>query len=177
MQCPRQRLCLHRELRCRLELDIHIRFGTLVCRNCAVGLRHTVIEQHHVVLNHAEPFRFRIFTRSGWHLLTLQRLALRDVRARTVQSRLFVIPEHEPDRTIGDDIRAAEHARQFHHQRRSRSIVVRGFTPAMSVHVRADDVHLVGMRGADFGAEYFLTLTRRGRLRIQRAQARIGLTQ
>src|SRR6185503_20894852 len=45
------------------------------------------------------------------------------------------------------------------------------------VHVRPDDVHLVGMPGANLGAVHFLALAGRRRLGIQRAELRVGLAQ
>ena len=73
------------------------------------------------------------------------------------------------------DVRHAEDARQLHHQRRARSVVVRGLAPAVSVHVRADDVHLVGPGGPDLGAVDLLARSRCGRLAIELAQLFIRL--
>src|SRR6185437_2658251 len=75
-----------------------------------------------------------------------------------VASRLFVVPEHETNRAIGLHVGAAEHARELHHERRTGAVVVRRLTPADAVHVAADDVHLVRMRGADLRAVHLLPL-------------------
>ena len=45
----------------------------------------------------------------------------------------------------------------------------------MTIHVSADDVHLLRMRRADFGAIDLFALARLGRLGIQRAQFFVGL--
>ncbi len=91
--------------------------------------------------------------------------------------RLFVVPEGEADRAIGLHVRRAEDARQLHDERGARAVVVRGFAPADAVHVAADDVHLVGMRGADLRAVHFLTLAVDRLLRVELAQLRIGLRE
>ena len=68
----------------------------------AVGARHAVVEHHHVVLDHAEPFRLRILAGSGRVFLALQRLrAARRRRARRSSPGLLVVPEREADRAIG----------------------------------------------------------------------------
>ena len=126
----------------------------------AVGPRHPVVEQHHVVLDHAEPLRLGILARTRRVLLALQRLPLLDVGARAVRAGLLVVPQREADRALGLHVRHAEDARQLHHQRRARSVVVRGFAPAVAVHVRADDVHLVGTGGADLRAVHLFARAR-----------------
>ena len=58
---------LHRlvaELRRARELDVDVGFGALRRRELAVGRRRAVIDHHHVVLNHAEPFRLWDICRS-----------------------------------------------------------------------------------------------------------------
>ena len=70
--------------------------------------------------------------------------------------RLLVVPQDEPDRSVGLHVRAAEDACELHHERRSRTVVVRRLVVAVAVHVRADDVHLFRVRGADLRAENFL---------------------
>ena len=52
--------------------------------------------------------------------------------ARAIRAGLFVVPERESDRPLGGDIRAAHHARQLHHKRRSRPFVIRRFSPAVN---------------------------------------------
>ena len=168
-------MCGH--LRVRLELDVHVGLGTLLRRNGTVGAGHAVVEQHHVMLDHAEPLRFWILARASRQLLALHRKALLHISARAIEPRLLVVPENEPDRAIGDDIGAAEHASELHHQRRARGVIVRGLAPAMSVHVCTDEVHLLGMRAADFRAVHLLPLARCAGLRIEGAQACVGLTQ
>src|SRR5207253_1807085 len=87
--------------------DIHIRFRALLRAQCAVAARHAVVEQHHVVLDHAEPGGLGVPARSRRILLTLQRLALLDVCAGAVETGLFIVPEYEPDGPIGPDGHAA----------------------------------------------------------------------
>ena len=43
-----------------LELDVHVGLRPLLRAHRAVGARHAVVEHHHVVLDHAEPFRLGI---------------------------------------------------------------------------------------------------------------------
>ncbi len=158
-----------------LEFDVHVRFRALLLRHAAVRSRHAVIEQHHVVLNHAEPARLRVAPGSGGFLLTLQRGALRNVSIGTVQAGLFVVPEDEADGALGLHPRCAQNARQFHDQRGSGAVVVGRLSPAVAVHVRADDIHFIGVHGADFRAIDLFTRARLGRLRIQGAQLLIQL--
>ena len=49
-----------RKLGDRLVLDIHVRLRTLVAAHGPVRSWRAVIEEHHVVLHHAEPTRLRI---------------------------------------------------------------------------------------------------------------------
>ena len=91
--------------------------------------------------------------------IALQILALRHVGARAVQSGLFVVPEREADGPLGLHIRAAEDARQFHHQRSAGAIVIGGLAPADAIHMAATMYISSGMRGADLGA---VTLLRAG---------------
>src|SRR4030095_12800993 len=106
-----------------------------------------------------------------------ERLTLLDVRTRAFRAALLVVPEREADRALGADVGIAEHPRQFHDQRRPRPVVVGGLAPADAVHVRADDVHLLGVGRPDLRAEDVLTLARprRRRFGIELAQRRIGL--
>ena len=113
--------------------------------------------------------------RAGRVLLALQRLALLDVGARGLRSGFLVVPQREADRALGLHVGRAEDARQLHHQRGARAVVVGRLAPAVAVHVAADDVHLFGMRGADLGAEHHLARPRRGRLHVQRAQLFVRL--
>ena len=172
---PRQLLRLGRQTRVALELDVDVGLGPLIGAEGAVGARHAVIEQHHVVLDHPEPLRFRVASRAGRIFFPLQALPLRDVGARAVEARFFVVPEREPDRAIGQHVAHREDPRQLHHQRRARAVVVGRLAPANPVHVRADDVHLAGTRGADLGAVDLFTGPVFGRLAVQRAQPRVGL--
>src|ERR1051325_135502 len=66
-----------------------------------------------------------------------------------VSSLFLVLPQNESARSRGCDVETAEAPRDFHHERSSRSVVVRRLAPAMAVHMAADDVHLFGMRRAD----------------------------
>jgi len=75
-----------------------------------------MVEQHHVVLDHAEPL--------GLLLRALERAALLDVGACAVETGLFIVPQGEPDRAIGADVSAAEDAGQLHDERRARAVVI-----------------------------------------------------
>ncbi len=176
-EVPGQLLRSLGELRLRLELDVDVRLGALLRRQRAVRVRHPVIEHHHVVLYHPQPLRFRILAGADGILLPLQRRTLLHVRVCTVQTRLLVVPQYETDRDVGLQVGHAEHARQFHHQRRARSIVVRRLAPAQTVHVTAHDVHLVGVLRAHLRAVDLLALTRCRLLSIQLAKPRVGLPE
>src|SRR5262249_42398413 len=127
------------------------------------------------VLDHPEPARLRIAARSGRLLAALEPRALLDVGARAVEPRLFVVPEREADRALGRHVRHAEDARELHHERRAGAVVVRRLAPAVAVHVRADDVHLLRPRGPDLRAEdLFARPVRRGLL-VELTDPRIGL--
>ena len=165
------------EFRRPLVLDVDVGFGALFLAHGAVGQRHAVIEHHHVVLDHAEPLRFGKLAGARGGLDALQVLALIDVGARAVQTRLFVVPEGETEGAVGVDVRAAEDAGQFHDERGSGAIVVSGLTPADAVHVRGDNVHLLRMNGTHFGAVDFFAKTRRGGLRVQLAELHVRLFQ
>src|SRR5262249_22728307 len=145
---PRERVRFRGEFRLGLELDVDVGFGALVFADGAVWPRPAVIEQHHVVLNHAEPFGFGIFARAHRVLLALQGATLLDIGARALMAGLFVVPKREADRALRYHVRAVEDARELHHERGARAVVIGGFVPAVAVHVGGDDVHLFGMRGA-----------------------------
>ncbi len=149
--------------------------GRCVGADGAVGARHAVVEQHHVVLDHAEPARLGILPRSRRVLFALQRLALLDVGAGAVQPRLLVVPQREADGAFARDVGHREDARQLHHERRAGAVVVGGFAPAVAIHVRADDVHLVRARGADFGAIDQFAPAVGGRFAVEGAQPLVRL--
>src|SRR5204862_207150 len=88
------------ELRGGLEFDVDVRLGPLLRAERAVRSRHAVIEQHHVVLDHAKPPRFRVAARAEGVLLSLKRRSLRDVGARAVETGFLVVPECEADRSF-----------------------------------------------------------------------------
>ncbi len=92
-----------------------------------------------------------------------------------MKARFLVVPEGEPDRSLCPHIGTVQHARQFNDQRCPRAVVVGRLAPAYSVHVGADDVHLVGPRRADFRAINFLARAGSAWLRVELAQLRIGL--
>ncbi len=175
LEHPRKLLALCGHLRVHLELDVHIGFRPLLLADRAVLARHAVVEHHHVVLNHPEPFRFGILPGSGRILFALHRAALRDVRASRLRSRFLVVPEREPDRPLGLNVGTTEHVRQLHHERGAGAIVIRGLAPALAIHVAADDVHLFGVRGADFRAVHHLAWARCGRLHVDRANRFVRL--
>ena len=160
-----------------MEFDVHVGLGTLLGAHRAVRARHAVIEHHHVVLDHAEPLRLRILPGAGRLLLALQRLTLRDVRTRAIQAGLFVVPENEANRAVGLHVGTAENARELHDERGAGAVVVRGLAPAVTVHVAADDVHLVRVDAADLRAVHLLPLAVGRRLRVERANLRIRLRE
>src|SRR5579864_527154 len=92
-----------------------------------------------------------------------------------VQSCLLVIPQNETYGPLRAYAGTAQYARQLHHQRRARSVIVRGLAPSDAVHVPADDVHLFGMRTVDFCAVNLLPRTTHTRLRVECAQFGIRL--
>ena len=85
----------------RLEFDVDVGFRTLLLADGAVGARHAVVEHHHVVLDHAQPFRFRILARARRVFLALQLRALLHVGPRAVEPGLLVVPQHEADGALG----------------------------------------------------------------------------
>ena len=91
--------------------------------------------------------------------------ALSHVRAAPSRACFLVVPEDEPDRSSGLHIWTAEHARQFHHERRPRAIVIRRFAVPAAIHVRADDVHRPGAYRQPW-CEYLFARTWRGRLQL-----------
>jgi hypothetical protein len=145
-----------------LELDVDVGFAALLQRAglgvtglpsaSVLGHRHAVVEHHHVVLDHAQPARFRIAARSLGRLDPLQVLALVDVGIGAVQAGLLVVPQREADAAPGRHAGRVQDARQFHHQRGAGGVVVGRLAIAHAVHVGGDDVHLLGMGAADLGA-------------------------
>src|SRR5258708_20728648 len=94
-----------------------------------------MIEEHHVVLNHPEPFRLRVMARSRRSFLALEVFALLDIRCAAVESRFLVVPKNKSNRTLGLHVRAVQDARELHDQSRARSIVVGGLAPTDPFHV------------------------------------------
>src|SRR5579859_1086265 len=68
LQHPRQSLRLRRKLRIRLKLNIDVRLGPLLFAHRSIRARHPMIEEHHVVRNHPQPFRLRVTPRA-WRVL------------------------------------------------------------------------------------------------------------
>ncbi len=172
---PGQRLRLRCQFRAHLKLDVDVRLGALLFAHRTIRPRHPVVEEHHVVLDHAEPFRLRVAARPRWILFALKRLSLRDVRGTAVQSRLLVVPERESNRSIGQHIWIAEDARELHHERRARAVVVGRLAPPVAVHVTGDDVHLVGARAAHLRTVHLFARAVGGRLHIECAELFVGL--
>ena len=137
--------------------------------------RRAVVEQHHVVLDHPQPAGLGVAAGAGRVFHALQLAPVLHVGAAAVESGLLVVPEREADRHGGLDVRRAEDARQLHHQRGARRVVVGPLAEAVAVHVRAEDVHLAGARGADLRAVDLRTLPVGGLLQVQRAQRFVGL--
>jgi hypothetical protein len=52
---PTRAPATRRRARRHLELDVHVGLGPLLRAQRAVGARHAVVEEHHVVLDHPEP--------------------------------------------------------------------------------------------------------------------------
>jgi hypothetical protein len=73
-----------------------------------------MIEQHHVVLNHAEPFRLRIVPGTGGFFDALQLISLGYVGPASGSQRFLIVPKNETNRSIRLDVRNAEDARQLH---------------------------------------------------------------
>ena len=117
------------------------------------------------------------FPEPGGTFLSLHRTALLDVGVRAVETSLFVVPERESNGAFRLHVGHREDARQLHHDRGAGGVVIRRLTPADAVHVPADDVHLVRVLRADFHANHFLALARRGRLHVDRADRRVGLSE
>src|SRR2546426_5009346 len=126
-----------------------------------------MIKQHHVVLDHAKPPRLRISFRSRRIFLALKIPSLIHVRTRAIETGFFVVPEDEADRSIGLDIGAAQHAGDFHHERCAGAVVVCRFTPTMAIHVRAKDIHFLGMRDTDLRTVDLFARTRHRGLTVE----------
>src|SRR5207249_11849128 len=94
---------------------------------------------------------------------------------RAIETGFFVVPEDEADRSIGLDIGAAQHAGDFHHERCAGAVVVCRFTPTMAIHVRAKDIHFLGMRDADLRTVDLFARTRQRGLTVELAQFCISL--
>jgi len=92
-----------------------------------------------------------------------------------VVAGFLVVPEREPDRALRLHAGTTEDAGQLHDQRRTRTIVIRGLAETAPIHVRADDVHFVGARAADFRAIHLFARTGSRRLRVEGAKRGIGL--
>ena len=90
-------------------------------------------------------------------------------------SAFLVVEEHESNRPIGLNVRGTEDARQLHHQRSARPVVIRRFPEASSVHVSPDDVHLPGVQSPDLRAINLIPRSRRNGLGVQRPQCRVRL--
>src|SRR5262249_52235368 len=138
-------------------------------------LRHAVIPQHHVVLDHPDPLRLGIPAAAFRVFDPLQRLPLLHVGFRAVEAALFAVPHREAEPSLRLHVRIAEDARQFHHERRAGSVVIGRFVVAVAVHVRADDVHLVGELGPDFRDVDLVDGTGNDRPGIERADLFVGL--
>jgi len=92
---PEQERQLHgliRQCRPGLKLNIDVRFGSLFKADGAIRPEHAVIPQHHGVLDHAQPFRFRVPAGSRWVFLPLESRSLFDVGARPLKPALLVVP-------------------------------------------------------------------------------------
>ena len=163
------------KLRSGLEFHIDVRLRPLLRAERAVGPGHAVDEQHHVVLDHAKPPRLRISFRSRRIFLALKIPSLIHVRTRAIETGFFVVPEDEADRSIGLDIGAAQHAGDFHHERCAGAVVVCRFTPTMAIHVRAKDIHFLGMRDTDLRTVDLFARTRHRGLTVELAQFCISL--
>ena len=102
---------------------------------------------------------FRIPSRSGRILFSLERRSLLNVRPGAVQTGFFVVPERKPNRALCLHIGTAEHARQFHNQRCPRTIIISRLAKATPVHVGTNDIHFAWTRGADLCAIHLFAQT------------------
>src|SRR5439155_11154845 len=166
---------LIRKLRGGLEFHVDVCFGPLLRTERAVGPGHAVVEQGHVVLDHAVPLWLGIPARSRGIFYALECGSLRNVGAGAVETRFLVVPESESDRSLCPHIGTVQHARQLHDQRRPRAVVIDGLAPAYSVHVGADDVHLVGSRRPDLRAIHLFSRAGGAWLGVELTKLRIGL--
>ena len=131
-----------------------------------------MVPHHHVVLNHAEPLWLRIPARTRRILLALQRRSLLDVGDRrrcNPVSSLFQ-RANRIDRSVWTS-GAAEDPRQLHDERGTGAVIVGGLAPAMAIHMRADDVHLVGTRRANLRAIHLFARAGGRRLRVELARS------
>ena len=87
-----------------------------------------MVEQHHVVLDHAQPFRFRC--------CALERRPFERIGSAAVHPEFLVVPEDEPHRAICPDVGHSQDASQFQHNGTTGRVVVRGIAAAAAVHVR-----------------------------------------
>ena len=165
------------QVRARLELDVDVGLAPLMRADRAVRPRRPVVEQHHVVLDHPQPAGLGVAPGTGRVFEALPLAPVFDVGAAAVEPGLLVVPERKADRDRGLDVRRAQDARQLHHQRRARCVVIGGLAEAVAVHVRAEDVHLVGPRGADPGAVDLRALAVGRFLQVERAQRLVRLGQ
>jgi hypothetical protein len=158
-----------------LELTWYSMLTPLLLAHHAIVARHAVVEEHHVVLNHAQPLRFGVFARSRRILRALQRLSLSDVASAAIETGFLVVPENESNGPLRLDVGTAQDARQLHHKGCARPVIVGGLSPAVAVHMGADDVHLVGAGRADLAAVHLFPRPRRHRLRVELSKPEIGL--
>ena len=136
-------------LRVELELDVDVGVERLGGLDGVSPVEHDL-----VVLDHAQPGGLRIPPGTRRILHTLHRRTLSYIRTGAIQPRLLVVPEREPDGTVRPDVGRGEDARDLENEGRARGVVVDRISPAPAVHVRAEDVHLVGrahpdLRGVD----------------------------
>ena len=164
-------------LRGGLELDVHVGLGALLLAHGAVGVRHAVVKEHHVVLDHPQPLGSGYFPEPAGLSLPSSGSRCSTYARAPFRPRLLVVPQRKADRPVGLDVGAAEDARQLHNEGRARAVVVGGLPPADAVHVPADDVHLVGVGGADLRAVDLLALARHRWRRVEGAQCRVRLRQ
>ena len=64
-----------------------------------------MVEELHVMLDHAEPSRLGVLPGARRILLALECGALGDISPGTMEAGLLVVPEHEPDRSLGAHVR------------------------------------------------------------------------
>ena len=100
---------------------------------------------------------------------------MRRIRTAAFESRLFVVPEDEANRSLRLHAWTVQDAREFHYDRRSGSVIVCSFAVADAVHVCRHDVHLFRMRRSDLRAVDLFAWTIRSGPGVEFTESKIRL--